>query len=238
TRALELPVGVQLAKFPVSKPQFATRFPETAAQFSACTGAGLSVRVELARLFQSMFLFISTCSKGLSGAPELPADGTSCTTTGDAAAPTVVQEVPSAGNSGAPLNPLLQVLMNKNIDWNSLASSTLTLSPAPVQALNCAAVSGNLVANCGFETGNLANWTPTGNSSARVATNQPHSGSYIFCFCNDSPAGTISQTITDAPNTTYTLTFYLSDQGTGSPVLFQALWNGTPVVAIGPSIAT
>ncbi|HWG38018.1 MAG TPA: Ig-like domain-containing protein [Terriglobales bacterium] len=159
-------------------------------------------------------------------------------TTGDAAAPTVVQEVPSAGNSGAPLNPLLQVLMNKNIDWNSLASSTLTLSPAPVQALNCAAVSGNLVANCGFETGNLANWTPTGNSSARVATNQPHSGSYIFCFCNDSPAGTISQTITDAPNTTYTLTFYLSDQGTGSPVLFQALWNGTPVVAIGPSIAT
>ncbi|MGH9393700.1 MAG: Ig-like domain-containing protein, partial [Terriglobales bacterium] len=154
----------------------------------------------------------------------------------DSIPPTVVQETPPANASNVALNPALQVQMSKNLDSTSLPAATLTLSPASVQAFNCAAVSGNLVANCGFETGNLSGWVATGNASAHVGGSPVHSGSYEFCFCNDSPAGTISQALSDTPGP-YTLSFYLKDNGTGSPVQFQALWNGTPVLAIGPSIA-
>lgn len=154
----------------------------------------------------------------------------------DSAPPTVVQELPPSGANNIALNPLFQVQMSKNLDWTSVPAASLTLSPAPTLASNCAAVTGNLVANCGFETGSLSGWTQTGNSNGRVAGSPVHSGNYEFCFCNDSPATTITQTIADTPGS-YTLTFYLMDQGQGSPVQFQALWNGTPVVSIGPSIA-
>jgi hypothetical protein len=99
----------------------------------------------------------------------------------------------------------------------------------------CDAIPGNLVQNCGFETGDFTHWTVTDPSNTFVSSDceplipggyGPHSGTYSACFGNIGSLGFVSQTITDIPGETYTFTFWLKSDGR-TPNEFQASYNGT-----------
>jgi hypothetical protein len=106
---------------------------------------------------------------------------------------------------------------------------------APVSKANpsyapCTGVVGNLVSNCGFETGDFTSWTLTGNDAPGELNNlygvegtdpinsiAPNSGASQAFFADlDANATTLSQTLGTTPGTTYTLAFYLAqDTATG-----------------------
>lgn len=85
----------------------------------------------------------------------------------------------------------------------------------------CDAVAGNLVVNCGFETGDFTGWTlndPSNYSSVAPLEN-PHSGLYN-AYLGAAP-GTLSQTVTDVAGQAYSLSFFLDNEvavdGNGVP---------------------
>jgi hypothetical protein len=97
----------------------------------------------------------------------------------------------------------------------------------------CDATAGNLVLNCGFETGTFINWSHTGNTLAdQVDAFVIHSGSY---GADLGPVGAVhgflSQTLATASGAIYDLRFYL-ESGGGSPADFTAYWNGNPVFSL------
>ncbi len=98
----------------------------------------------------------------------------------------------------------------------------------------CGSVSGNLVSNCGFETGSFSSWTlipaATG-SDFHVTTNLAHSGSYSAQFGALSGQNDyIYQNIATTPGDAYTVTFYVGEAGqTGE---FLANWGGTNFLTI------
>jgi hypothetical protein len=92
----------------------------------------------------------------------------------------------------------------------------------------------NLVANGGFETGDLTGWTQTSFSGSLfgIGTNGsgPHSGYYAADFgAMNNNYDTISQTLATSNGTGYIVSFWLAnssgDGGGGTD--FQVLWNGT-----------
>jgi PEP-CTERM motif len=104
----------------------------------------------------------------------------------------------------------------------------------------CDAISGNLVQNCGFETGSFADWTTTlagSGSHLQVSTSFPNSGTYSALFGAFNPpfADSISQTLATTVGTLYDVSFYLFNSGDDSGVggcgvgqcLFTASWDGT-----------
>ncbi|WP_354642121.1 chitinase [Kitasatospora camelliae] len=94
---------------------------------------------------------------------------------------------------------------------------------------------GNLVANGGFEAGNLSGWTCAGSASA--ASSPVHSGSYALAAApSSSDTAECRQTVSVLPNSTYTLSgrvqgpyVYLGASGTGgtdpSTWSSQSSWN-------------
>ena len=83
---------------------------------------------------------------------------------------------------------------------------------------NCASVLDNLVANCGFEAGpfgqiDQANgWSTSGGLGS--INGVAHSGSSAYDFVGNfggSGVAALSQTIAVAPNTHYSLSYFLSD---------------------------
>lgn len=111
-----------------------------------------------------------------------------------------------------------------------LAALFLTFGVA-ANADVCSSVSGNLVVNCGFETGDFSGWTLSGNLQGGPAPNfyygvdntNPNSGSYSAYFAVQGGGGTaigtlgpflaLSQTLNLIPNEYYKVTFYF-DQDT------------------------
>ena len=106
------------------------------------------------------------------------------------------------------MRPLLAILLSIAAFQATLAAST-----------PCSGVAGNLVANCGFESGDLTAWTASGNT-----TNPPggFNGSEFGVDTGDANGGTyglyagpiggvmnLSQSIAMAVNTAYTITFSL-----------------------------
>ena len=89
----------------------------------------------------------------------------------------------------------------------------------PIQAFadNCGAA-GNLIQNCGFETGDFSNWTLAGNttdaSPAWTFVNNvaPHSGTYAAEMGPVGSFETLSQQFTDTPGAVGTLSFWLEDE--------------------------
>ena len=93
----------------------------------------------------------------------------------------------------------------------------------------CGSVSGNLVANCGFESGDFSSWTlnSVANNSpfVYIDSGTPNSGSYDAALGAQSqfaqtgsgnpygPVATISQTIAVNPLYYYQVTFYLDNNG-------------------------
>jgi hypothetical protein len=98
----------------------------------------------------------------------------------------------------------------------------------------CDAVAGNLVVNCGFETGDFTGWTQGGNLGATgVSSSSPYvnSGNYGAFLGPVGSDGTLSQTIVGGA-TAYFIQFALLSSG-GTPNDFTVFWNGTD---IGPDL--
>jgi hypothetical protein len=101
----------------------------------------------------------------------------------------------------------------------------LDLGAPIVRADVCTPVVGNLVVNCGFETGDFSGWTQSGNTGATgVNSFATHSGNFGAFFGPIGSLGFITQNLLTVPGATYNLSFWLR---VGAPEnQFQAFFNG------------
>src|SRR6202158_3197425 len=92
---------------------------------------------------------------------------------------------------------------------------------------DCARVAGNLVANCGFETGDSTGWTRSGDQSfTSIDAASAHSGSFGL---DTGPTGTLgffAQKLATISGGSYSLCYWLSNEG-GPANQFQVSWGGT-----------
>jgi hypothetical protein len=102
----------------------------------------------------------------------------------------------------------------------------------------CDAVPGNLVANCGFETGDLTDWPVTAASSGSlvgVDGADINSGSFdAFFGAVDGINDYIDQSIVTNAGDLYNISFYVdaSNEGVATPDEFVANWDGTNLLTI------
>lgn len=112
-----------------------------------------------------------------------------------------------------------------------VGASAVGLASAPTASGGsssiCDAVAGNLVQNCGFESGTFANWTQGGDTSfTSVVTSYASSGFYGAQLGPPTP-GTLSQTMTAVVSTNYVVSFYL--RNAAQPNAFSATISGVDV---------
>ena len=109
----------------------------------------------------------------------------------------------------------------------------LVLATVPASAQDaCQSVAGNLVVNCGFETGDFTGWTQGGNTGfTGVNSGQQFSGSFSAFLGPIGSDGTLTQFVGDNSNV-YFVSFELSNDG-GTPNDFTVFWNG---VDVGPGL--
>jgi len=127
-----------------------------------------------------------------------------------------------------------------------LIRSTLTLSTfvfffvallrfAAASPSVCDGIAGNLVANCGFETGSFTSWTHTGNT---VFTDVTTSASYVHSGADGARLGPVnndgflSQVLPTIPGGTYDLQFWLKNDLDCCPNDFSVSWNGTTLYSV------
>jgi len=94
----------------------------------------------------------------------------------------------------------------------------------------CDGVDGNLVANCGFETGDFTGWTQSGDLSFTTVvpdSGVAHTGFYGVAAGPTLDLGFISQVLPTAAGGTYNLTFWL--RNAGAPNEFAVIWDGTVI---------
>jgi hypothetical protein len=99
----------------------------------------------------------------------------------------------------------------------------------------CDAVVGNLVTNCGFETGDFTGWSNTGNTGFTGVTNSApyvNSGNFGAFLGPVGSDGFLSQNVGAAGATSYAVSFYLYNDG-GTPNDFTVIWNG---IDVGPDL--
>lgn len=107
----------------------------------------------------------------------------------------------------------------------------------------CDAQAGNLVVNCGFESGDFTGWTWGGNTGATLVTSGTfyvysgaNSGSYYAVLGPVGSDGILAQTLSTTPGDTYTVSFYLGAVG-DSPSDFSAYWDGNTLLSLSnPSV--
>ena len=101
------------------------------------------------------------------------------------------------------------------------------LAVPQAQADICGSLAGNVVANCGFETGTFSNWSITGNQEGGlngpywgIDSTTPNSGSYEAYFGVQGstlgqvgPVLSLSQTLSLLPAEYYRISFYLDQNG-------------------------
>ncbi|HLH03045.1 MAG TPA: PEP-CTERM sorting domain-containing protein [Bryobacteraceae bacterium] len=117
---------------------------------------------------------------------------------------------------------------------SSLAVLFLTLA-GTAKADVCGSIAGNVVANCGFETGDFSGWTLSGNLQGGAPPNfyygvdntNPNSGSYAAYFAVQGGGGTaigtfgpflaLSQTLHLLPAEYYQVSFYFAQDTPPTP---------------------
>jgi hypothetical protein len=111
-----------------------------------------------------------------------------------------------------------------------------TITP-PDPASICNAIAGNLVANCGFETGDFTDWTITGDDTfvfveSSGDTGYPaHSGNFFALLGPVDADSFLSQSLTTVAGHPYTLQWFLSSDGE-IPNDFDAEVNGTTLFSM------
>jgi hypothetical protein len=113
----------------------------------------------------------------------------------------------------------------------------------------CDSTAGNLVSNCGFETGDFTSWTLSGNDVPTELGYQygvegqdpldsisPNSGNYQAFFADiDANATTLSQSIATTSGDEYQISFYLAQDTPvrgGYSNLFSASFGGTTLTSM------
>jgi len=92
----------------------------------------------------------------------------------------------------------------------------------------CDHVPGNLVANCGFETGDFTAWARSGDPSfTSIDRGAGHSGMFGL-VAGPSGLGFIAQNLATTPGGTYSICYWLLNLG-GPPNRFQVSWGGTVI---------
>jgi hypothetical protein len=82
--------------------------------------------------------------------------------------------------------------------------------------------------NPGFERGDFSGWTLVGDTTgSHVDTVNVHSGLYAAAL-SSRIGGTLSQTLSTVTGSSYTLSFWLANDGVRGNA-FEILWNGTLV---------
>ncbi|MDZ4259902.1 MAG: PEP-CTERM sorting domain-containing protein [Gemmatimonadales bacterium] len=89
----------------------------------------------------------------------------------------------------------------------------------------------NLVANPGFETGELSAWTLGGAVDPMLtgvlASSSAQEGEYEFFSGPVETLGTLSQSVATTPGTSYLFSFWLDNTATESPNFFSVSWDTT-----------
>jgi hypothetical protein len=89
--------------------------------------------------------------------------------------------------------------------------------------------SANLVANPGFETGDFTGWVADSSPFLYVDTANPHSGTYSAHMGNNTSLATLGQALATTAGGTYTLSFFLQVNDSGTPNEFKVIWDGTTI---------
>ena len=92
----------------------------------------------------------------------------------------------------------------------------------------------NLVANGNFATGDFTDWTLGGNDTSGqifIDTSAEGGSTYAAGMGSMGADGTISQTIATTAGQTYTLSFWLQNEGSGGND-FKAIWNGQTLLSL------
>lgn len=123
--------------------------------------------------------------------------------------------------------------------------------PALAGSSICDAISGNIVTNCGFETGDFTGWTISGNTTNPgnnyygVDSFDANSGNY-GAYMSQDLLGTgatvdLSQTLTTVAGKQYQVSFWLDQDtppATGYTHTFTAMWGATTMLALTPTVTS
>lgn len=111
----------------------------------------------------------------------------------------------------------------------------IAVAPGFADPSMCDAMAGNLVRNCGFESG-FNYWTVSNNDfgadgNTQVVSGEQNSGDYFAALGTIGKDVNISQSFNDTFGTQYWFSFYVSAPNADSPSDFSAEWNGTILVS-------